>query len=290
MSTFEPFKLEEPNYNTINIKKVYDIFPTSLRIKQLTSQELLEFLETQIVDRDEQIEELLRRLAELLNEGTALGNVSGNLANFTTNLEGTLNSLINDTLNNTEQNAESAALRGQGYKQAGRNLFIKVETDLNIDSRFQGYDFAHNNDDEQGGGGKRRTINPSRVLFRNTGNVPIQVQKLEDYQEPPTSVSSQNKFSQSYTRYENSSIVNTFRHDSFNSSGGQYTFDVPVGDDPISVNVTGEKTINILDLWGLRRGSNGGKNAISHTGNLIYRNRTEGGEASFSMYFERDKD
>jgi len=290
MSIFEPFKLEEPNYNTINIKKVYDIFPTSLRIKQLTSQQLLEFLESQIDDRDEQIEELLRRLADLLNEGTTLGNVSGNLANFTTNLEGTLNSLNNDTLTETEQNAESASLRGQGYKQAGRNLFIKVETDLTVDSRFQGYEFAHNNDDEQAGSGKRRTINPSRVLFRNTGTVPIQVQKLEDYQEPPTSVNSQNKFSQNYTTYGDPSIVNTFKHDSFNTFGGQYTFSVPAGDDPVSINVVGEKAISILDGWGLRRGSNGGKNAISHTGNLIYRNQTEGGEANFSMYYERDKD
>jgi len=290
MSIFEPFKLEEPNYNTINIKKVYDIFPTSLRIKQLTSQQLLEFLESQIDDRDEQIEELLRRLAELLNEGTSVDDISTNLANFTTNLEGSLNSLINDALNDTKNDTESASLRGQGYQQAGRNLFIKVETDTNVDSRFQPYQFAHNNNDEQAGSGSRITLNPSQVLLRNTGETPIQIQKLENYQEPPTSVSSGNKFPFTYTSYADPVIVNTFKHNSFSSGTGQYTFSVPVGDNPISITVEGEKTKSILDAWGLRRGSDGGKNAIAHTGELVYRNLTEGGEARFKMYYERDKD
>jgi len=284
-----PFKLEEPDYSITNIKKVFETFPSSLRTKQLTSLELLDFLENEIGDRDEQIQELLRLLEQLVNEGTGLGNVSGQLANFATNLEGTLNSLITDTLNETETDAEAAALRGQEYKQAGRNLFIKVETDLNIDSRFQGYDFAHNNNDEQGGSGSRITINPSKVLFRNTGTSNITVQKLEDYQEPPTSVESGDKFNRSYTRYSDPSIVNTFKHDGFNSFGGQHTFEIPAGEE-ISVNVAGEKAKSIVGNFGLRLGSDDGKNAIAHTGNLIYKNVTEGGEASFTMYYERDKD
>jgi len=115
MSIFEPFKLEEPNYNTINVKKVYDIFPTSLRIKQLTSQQLLEFLESQIDDRDEQIEELLRKLAQLLNEGTALGDVSGTLTDFTTNLEGTLKTLIGETLRDVSSDTTDAQLEADEY-------------------------------------------------------------------------------------------------------------------------------------------------------------------------------
>lgn len=289
MSIFEPFKLEEPNYNTINIKKVYDIFPSSLRVKQLTSQQLLEFLDSQIVDRDEQIEELLRRLAELLNEGTTVDDISANLANFTTNLEGSLNSLINDALNDTKSDAESASLRGQDYQQAGRNLFIKVETNPNVDSRFQQYDFVHNNNDEQAGAGRRETLNPSQVLFRNTGTTPIQIQKLEEYQQPPFSVDTGNLFSYTYTSYSSPEIVNTFIHDSF-SAGQPFTYTIPVGDNPVSIGVRGEITRGIVDGFGLRGGSNGGKNAIQHRGDLIYKNLTEGGETRFKMVYERDRD
>jgi hypothetical protein len=208
MSIFEPFKLEEPNYNTINVKKVYDIFPTSLRIKQLTSQQLLEFLESQIDDRDEQIEELLRKLAQLLNEGTALGDVSGTLTDFTTNLEGTLKTLIGETLRDVSSDTTDAQLEADEYEKVGDNLFIKLEktTITNEDAqRFFGVDFAHNEFKED----SSITYNPTKIRFRNTSeSKTIIVQKLEKYER---AVDNDGNRATDYEGYVDPSITNTFK-------------------------------------------------------------------------------
>jgi len=178
MSIFEPFKLEEPNYNTINIKKVYDIFPTSLRIKQLTSQQLLEFLESQIDDRDEQIEELLRRLAELLNEDRALNKATGTLTDFTTNLEKSLNDLINSTLENTAENASVSAAEQSGFTRVGNTLlFFKVNNDPN-----NTFIFNMNHTDENGKGIRESDLQtPNSIEFRNLGDTPLTFTKEEKW-------------------------------------------------------------------------------------------------------------
>jgi hypothetical protein len=123
---YNPFKpLKETRYNTVDIKKLYNVFPSSLRRQQLSSNELVELLRSQISDRDFTIDELnqiIARLRALLSE-----------ADFSTLLDSTfgdLNSLFGGLTDNIVANARKTELQTQGYEEVGStNLWVKLEGD-----------------------------------------------------------------------------------------------------------------------------------------------------------------
>lgn len=123
---YNPFKpLKETRYNTVDIKKLYNVFPTSLRRQQLSSNELVELLRSQISDRDftiDELNEIIARLRALLSE-----------ADFSTLLDSTfgdLNSLFGDLTDNIAANARKTELQTQGYEEVGStNLWVKLEGD-----------------------------------------------------------------------------------------------------------------------------------------------------------------
>lgn len=123
---YNPFKpLKETRYNTVDIKKLYNVFPSSLRRQQLSSNELVELLRSQISDRDftiDELNEIIARLRALLSE-----------ADFSTLLDSTfgdLNSLFGDLAANVAANARKTELQTQGYEEVGdTNLWVKLEGD-----------------------------------------------------------------------------------------------------------------------------------------------------------------
>jgi len=290
MSIFEPFKLEEPNYNTTNIKKVYDIFPTSLRVKQLTSQQLLEFLESQIDDRDEQIEELLRRLAELLNEGSGIDEISGKLTDFTTNLTGSLDRLINETLSDVSSDTKDAQLEAEGYQKVGDNLFIKLEKKTITDEdaeRFVGVDFAHNEYKK----GSSTTYNPTKIKFRNTSESnTIIVQKLEKYEKAIDKNGNRVLDQEGYNdRDIRPSTSNTFKLVDLDDTT---TISIEPNTEEVS-RVKGETDNQTLLQFGLGRKESGTN--VQHIGKMVFRTnngigRSDDTQVEFSMQFDRDID
>lgn len=123
---YNPFKpLKETRYNTVDIKKLYNVFPSSLRRQQLSSNELVELLRSQISDRDftiDELNEIIARLRALLSDtdvNTLLDSAFGDL-----------NSLFGDLTDNVAANARKTELQTQGYEEVGStNLWVKLEGD-----------------------------------------------------------------------------------------------------------------------------------------------------------------
>lgn len=123
---YNPFKpLKETRYNTVDIKKLYNVFPSSLRRQQLSSNELVELLRSQISDRDftiDELNEIIARLRALLSDtdvNTLLNDAFGDL-----------NSLFRDLTDNVATNARKTELQTQGYEEVGStNLWVKLEGD-----------------------------------------------------------------------------------------------------------------------------------------------------------------
>lgn len=123
---YNPFKpLKETRYNTVDIKKLYNVFPSSLRRQQLSSNELVELLRSQISDRDftiDELNEIIARLRALLSDtdvNTLLNDAFGDL-----------NSLFGDLTANVAANARKTELQTQGYEEVGdTNLWVKLEGD-----------------------------------------------------------------------------------------------------------------------------------------------------------------
>ena len=149
---YNPFKnyLFSPSYDTINIKKVYDVFPRLLRVKQLTSEELLEELRRQVQQKDIRIEELLRLLQQLSDQTDTLQlqNLISELGNtLDSNLAGILGSLTGQSSDIALQQRIDS-LKSSGYIQIQETLlFVKVDYDLG-----NSFPFNINHSDENGRG------------------------------------------------------------------------------------------------------------------------------------------
>lgn len=170
---YNPFKpIVETKYNINNIKKVYDIFPSSLRRAQLSSSELVELLRSQVFDRDVTIDELRRQLAELstFNETT----LDEQLANLGFD---SIGDLLNQFLEGGTENAEEAALLAQGYKRiSDTKLYVLV--DKNAQST---YTFNINHTDENAGFFPSDIKSPLGIEFKNIGDVPVYFVKQENW-------------------------------------------------------------------------------------------------------------
>src|SRR5210317_1586366 len=110
---YNPFKpLKETRYNTVDIRKVYNVFPSSLRRQQLSSNELVELLRNQITDRDftiDELNEIIARLRALLSDADVDTLLDGAF--------GDLDSLFNDLVGNVAANARKTELQTQGYDE-----------------------------------------------------------------------------------------------------------------------------------------------------------------------------
>lgn len=170
---YNPFKpIVETKYNINNIKKVYDIFPSSLRRAQLSSSELVELLRSQVFDRDVTIDELRRQLAELstFNETT----LDEQLANLGFD---SISDLLNQFLEGGTEDAEEAALLAEGYKRiSDTKLYVFV--DKNPQSTYM---FNINHTDENAGFPSSDIKSPLNIEFKNIGDVPVYFVKQENW-------------------------------------------------------------------------------------------------------------
>lgn len=169
---YNPFKpIVETKYNINNIKKVYDIFPSSLRRAQLSSSELVELLRSQVFDRDITIEELRRQLAELSDfSNTTLDEQLANLG------FDSISDLLNQFLEGGTEDAEEAALIAQGYKRiSDTKLYVLVD-----DNAQSTYEFNINHTDENGKGIREADIkSPITLTFKNIGDTTVFFTKRE---------------------------------------------------------------------------------------------------------------
>lgn len=163
MSNFEnPFTgLTRREYNITNLKKVLDVFPSSLQVKQLTSNQLLERLEDMIEDRDIRIEELLARLADRNAIGSDIDSINDQLNSLSDNLD--LEQFVNEAAEDTELEARIESLKGQGYVQIGDTpLYVLVE-----DSPRENIEFNMNHTREKDGFPASDLKSPSGIKFAN---------------------------------------------------------------------------------------------------------------------------
>jgi len=170
---YNPFKpITENIYDINNIKKVYDIFPSSLRRAQLSSNELVEFLRSQLFDRDITIEELQRQLAQIADfSGTRLDEELANLG------FDDISSLIDSLLSSEQQAARRTQLEAQGYvKIADTELYVLVDT-----APSDIYEFNINHTDENAGFFESDIKSPFSIEFKNIGEDRIYFIKQETW-------------------------------------------------------------------------------------------------------------
>jgi len=176
---YNPFKpLKETRYNTVDIKKLYNVFPSSLRRQQLSSNELVELLRSQISDRDftiDELNEIIARLRALLSDtdvNTLLNDAFGDL-----------NSLFGDLTDNVAANARKTELQTQGYEEVGTtNLWVKLEGDpvSNDGSPFiDGARFYY----DQYTTNKAIIRTPTIIRFLNESDKEIEFQLFENWLE-----------------------------------------------------------------------------------------------------------
>lgn len=178
---YNPFKpLKETRYNTVDIRKVYNVFPSSLRRQQLSSNELVELLRNQITDRDftiDELNEIIARLRALLSDTDVDTLLDGAF--------GDLDSLFNDLAGNVAANARKTELQTQGYEEVGStNLWVKLEGDpvsndgsSYVDGARFYYDQYTTNPD------KAIIRTPTIIRFLNESDKEIEFQLYENWLE-----------------------------------------------------------------------------------------------------------
>lgn len=178
---YTPFQLIQNIYDVVNLKKIYNIFPTSLRVTQLTSNQLLDLLQNRVDAQDEEIQRLLALLRESSNQQIDLSDLQSLLSG----LESTVDVQIRDLLTGATQSTENTALQAtisaklaEGFRQVGNSLlFYKVDKNLTVD-----YDFNINHTDENGAGFRESDLDsPRSVTFENIGEETLYFVKEEKW-------------------------------------------------------------------------------------------------------------
>lgn len=169
--SYNPFRnrLVIPEYNTVNIKKIYDVFPRLLRVKQLTSEQLLEELRRQLQQRDVRIEELLSLLDRLRDQTSSfeelqdlIQQLSGTLG---TDLDGILQGLLT-TAGDAQKQSRVDSLLNRGFIRIGNSdLFVKVNS-----SDDKGRVFYLRSDNEQNDRRLNLVSPTSPVTFSNASD------------------------------------------------------------------------------------------------------------------------
>lgn len=176
MSNFEnPFSnLVRREYNITNLKKILDTFPTSLDVKELTSNELLELLRERIQDKDIRIEELLAQLINNQTTATNLSNINDTVKQLRDELQ--LGDAIEDSLQQTADQARINSLLQRGYIQISDTpLYVKVNKGLTISD-----DFYIDHTDENAGFPESDMKAPNSISFVNVSETEdVWVKKVE---------------------------------------------------------------------------------------------------------------
>lgn len=268
---YDPFNrnLYIPTYDLGNIKKIYDVFPRLLRVKQLTSQELLEELQKQLQQKDVRIEELLGLINSFGDRDESLSQ----LQDLINNLEGTLDSGLGDLVSDLTNQSELQTLQAQGYRRIGNtSAFIRVDEGVGS-TKIPGYTFVQNNFNE--GRGDGRTESPLRVYFKNIGEQQVTVQIKEQWVDS-------NKSSQ-YEQYNENIKVFSFVQIDTDNLGDRRVILNP--SEEKESGVSGERRAETLSNYGVGRPGDGN---IQHYGNMIF---SVGDETlSYPMAIERDSD
>lgn len=161
-------------YNITNLKKILDVFPTSLKVKQLTSTQLLNQLRSLIVDKDITIEELLARLENREGASNDLNGINDTISQLATELN--LDTVVNDAITNTADQARINSLLSRGYIQiSDLPLYVKVNKDPTSSDEFY---IDHT--DENAGFPESDLKQPNSVSFVNVSKKDdIWIKKVE---------------------------------------------------------------------------------------------------------------
>lgn len=178
---FTPFQTVKNIYDVVNIKKIYSIFPTSLRVTQLTSNQLLNFLQSRVDEQDIEIQRLLSLLRESSNQTIDLSS----LQNLISGLDSTVSSEILGLLTDAASTSEEAQLQSQintklaqGFIRVGNSLlFVKVNE--NINERYP-FSISHNKEKDLGFQSSDLK-SPESVIFENLGKLPVYFIKEEKW-------------------------------------------------------------------------------------------------------------
>jgi len=125
--------LKKSSFDIVNIKKIYDIFPRSLKTNRIISERLLELLRSQLETRNKTIDQLQAEIERILTDEISAGDTISQLTDSLQNIG--LDNLIDDLLG-TFADQEKNTLISQGFIQLGADSDVLVrvkttESDLN---------------------------------------------------------------------------------------------------------------------------------------------------------------
>jgi len=271
---YNPFKpLKETIYNTVDIRKVYNVFPSSLRRQQLSSNELVELLRSQIIDRDftiDELNEIIRRLQALLSDTDINDLLAGAF--------GDLNALSDELTSTAAENARKTELQTQGYKQVGTSdLWVQLVGDPasgDGSAYVDGADFYY----DQYTTNKAIVRTPTIVRFLNEGDTEIEFQLFENWLESDKGAE--------YEQYRQP--IHTFKFTEIPASAyidiNNRKFRIQ-GKQEISSGVSEQRLEELSSPYGIGRQPNA---ETRHRGDFIVRNITTGEESRYKMALRRD--
>jgi len=174
LNPFSQLKIRE--YNITNLKKILNIFPTQLKVEELTSNQLLDKLRSIIKDRDITIEELLAQLANRQNASDQLTGINDKLSGLADDLN--LGEIVQQTSKDSAQQARIQSLLSQGYVQIGNTpLYVLVESSPTSNIKFN-----INHTDENAGFPESDLKSPSSLKFVNVSKTnDVWFMKFEDW-------------------------------------------------------------------------------------------------------------
>lgn len=178
--TYTPFLLNQIEIDEITIKKIYDLFPRSLRVEQLTSNELLDLLRSQVDEKDAEIQRLLEIIANFSETTIDLSTLESLLSSLGGELTGGILDALNNTgvqIDDAQLSQEIANLQARGFTRAGETLlFFKVTNDPT-----NSFIFNINHTREKRGFPESDLQTPSKVEFENIGDTPLTFTKQEKW-------------------------------------------------------------------------------------------------------------
>jgi len=255
---FFPFgEIKRPIYNTTQIKKIYDLFPSSIKRVQLSSNELVNLLRSQIFDKDITIDELRRQIAELsqFSEQT----LDEQLANLGFD---DVNDLIQQFAGNALDLADDASLSAEGFTQVGSsNLYVNVESRPSFDYPFQIW-HSDENSASKGIFPDAQLESPTSITFRNVGDTPVHFIKQENWTSDEkgriNTVDTDTGLDDTNTRFDGSPYnpTNAFKFDKF-INAHKTSYVIQPNSEVRTTLKLGYNTKDAYDEAGLRRGRAG---------------------------------
>ena len=174
--TYTPFLLNQIEIDEITIKKIYDLFPRSLRVAQLTSNQLLDLLRSQVDEKDAEIQRLLEIIASFSETTLDLSTLESLLSSLGGELTGGILDALDDAgvqVDDAQLSQQIANLQSNGYVRIGQTLlFAKVVDVPQTNNKFINIPFVA----VQAGRGTLGfdnpiTLNsPTQVILKNIGN------------------------------------------------------------------------------------------------------------------------